>query len=244
MAETLLSPSNILLYGRAMADLIIDFHEPPRSPIDDVHPPDPETCQRFPDPQPPPRLGENNFLLNQLMTKAGQDAQTTPRLARIYGFSFEGHYYDLPKPAIFLVHGPGSDPEAWRPSNALPHARVDRAPADADRTGVAGTPSSFSEDMRVWSYDKSDHSLRLDTDSGTFEQILLERCLGCGPGGYAGWASGSGAFGSGAFGSGAFGSGAFGSGAFGSGAFGSGAYGSGAFGSGAYGRGRRGGGSD
>jgi hypothetical protein len=232
MAETLLSPSNILLYGRVMTDIIIDFHAPPRTPIDDVHPPGPEECKRFPDPEPPPRLGENNFLLNQLMRGPEQDEQTTPRLARIYGFSFEGHYYDLPKPAIFLVHGPGSDPEAWRPGNALPEARLDRAPADADRTGVASTPSSFSEDMRVWSYDKSDHSLRLDSDSGTFEQILLERCLMGGPGGYGAAVSGAAVSGAGAYGAGAFGAGAYGAGAFGAGAYGAGAFG----------RGRRGGG--
>jgi hypothetical protein len=236
MAETLLSPSNILLYGRVLVDISITFHEPPRTPIDDVHPPDPESCKRFPDPEAPPRLGQNNFLLNQLMRDPEQDEQTTPRLARIYGFSFEGHYYDLPKPAIFLVHGPGSDPEAWRPSGALPHARVARAPADADRTGVASTPSSFSEDMRVWSYDKNDHSLRLDTDSGTFEQILLERCLAGGHGAYGAAVAGAGAHGAAVSGAGAYGAAVSGAGAHGAGAFGAGAFGAGAFG-----RGRRGG---
>jgi hypothetical protein len=30
-------------------------------------------------------------------------------LARIYAFSFEGVFYTLPKPALFIVHGPGGD---------------------------------------------------------------------------------------------------------------------------------------
>jgi hypothetical protein len=118
-------------------------------------------------PREPPRKGDNNFLQRQLQAPEA-------RLVRIYGFSYEGHYYDLAKPAIFLVHGPGSDPEAIRPANALPNARVDRAPADADRTGVASTPSSFSEDMRVWAYDKGDFSIRLDIETGPFDQILLD----------------------------------------------------------------------
>ena len=87
-------------------------------------------------PTQPPRRGDNNFLERQLRAEGA-------RLARIYAFSYEGHYYDLPKPALFLVHGPGSDPEAFRPAPDLPNARVDRAPADADRTGIAIQDYSF-----------------------------------------------------------------------------------------------------
>jgi hypothetical protein len=115
----------------------------------------------------------NTFLQHQLTADAA-DPEKSPRLARIYGFSFEGHYYDLARPAIFLVHGPGNDPEAFRPGTARLESRGDRAPADADRTGVAYTASSFSHDMRVWSYDKGDFSIRLDPTSGPLEQILLQ----------------------------------------------------------------------
>jgi hypothetical protein len=176
MPETLLSPSNILLYGRVLTDL--EFTGLPvepdiNNPIDDEQPPDPVPNKRFPVPKAPARLGNNNFLQRQL--DAGvSDPKKKPHLARIYGFSYEGHYYDLARPAIFLVHGPGNDPEAWRPDSTLPHARSDRAPADADRSGIARTATSFAEDMRVWSYDKGDFSIRLDPDSGTFEQILLQ----------------------------------------------------------------------
>jgi hypothetical protein len=130
-------------------------------------------CQLFPVPPAPPRVGDNNFLQHQLDVDR-QDVARRPNLARIYAFSYEGHYYDLAKPAIFLVHGPGSDPEAWRPATSLPDARVDRAPSDADRSGIARTSTSFAEDMRVWSYDKGDFSIRLDSESGTLEQILLQ----------------------------------------------------------------------
>jgi hypothetical protein len=176
MPETFLSPSNILLYGRRMEDLEIkpDPYKPIVDPdrerdgrIKDAHGAKPVACHTLPPPPPPPRLGMNNFLQRQLLDPEA-------RFARIYGFSYEGHYYDLAKPAIFLVHGPGSDPEAWRPATTLPDARFDRAPSDADRSGIARTGTSFAEDMRVWSYDKGDFSLRLDPESGPLEQILLD----------------------------------------------------------------------
>lgn len=169
MAETLLSPSGILLYGRVLEDVTFQFV-------------DPHTRGRAAPADPPPRLGGNKFLQAQLA--AGRDGEPDPnlvaRLARVYGFSYEGHYYDLPKPAIFLVHGDGADPPDLRhdPEGPRPDdARVSRAPADVDRTGVALTDSSFSEDMRVWAYDKGDFSIRMDVETGPFEQILLEAVL-------------------------------------------------------------------
>ena len=166
MVETLLSPSNVLLYGRVMEDitLVEEYDYPPNTPAPPTPEPQPEPHAQA-QPEEPTRPGHNNFLQRQL-----DDPQQQPRLARIYGFSFEGHYYDLAKPAIFLVHGGGHDPEAIRPGRQ----RYSRAPADADRTGVASQAGSYSDDIRVWSYDKNDFSIRLDTETGTFEEILLE----------------------------------------------------------------------
>ena len=183
MVESLLSPSNVLLYGRVLRDLELRFGQdntgtpPPTGldgqgnvlPSDDLRPanaPEQPPPSALPIPPQPPRMGDNNFLQRQLSAPGA-------RLARIYGFSYEGRYVDLTPPAIFLVHGEGRDPEAFRPDLRLPNARVSRAPADADRTGIPFTSSSFSEDIRVWSYDKGDFSIRLDPMSGTFEDILL-----------------------------------------------------------------------
>jgi hypothetical protein len=160
MAETLLSPSTVLLYGRKVKDLTFTYNRPPTeqpSPLDD---------------DPPPRLGRNNFLQQQLRAR---DAL----LARIYGFSYEGHYYDLAKPAIFLVHGDGT-PADKMPDDTQVQRRVSRSPADADRTGMAGQTGSFSDDIRVWSYDKGDFSIRFDTETGTWEDILVAIELGGG----------------------------------------------------------------
>ncbi len=92
-------------------------------------------------------LGANKLLHQQL---SAPDAA----LARIYGFSFEGHQYDLPKPALFLVHGKGKP--------------VPKSGEGAD------TATKTPDGLRVWEYDKADFSLRLDVTSGSLEQILLE----------------------------------------------------------------------
>ena len=57
-------------------------------------------------------LGANQFLKEQLKAE-------NARLARIYGFSFEGHYYDLPRPVIMLVHGDGAAVTARQRSTML-----------------------------------------------------------------------------------------------------------------------------
>ena len=111
MAETLLSPSNVLLYGRAIDDLSIKpgSHEP----------------------GPSPRKGHNNFLDKQLQ---GKDC----KLARIYGFSYEGHYYDLAKPALFLVHGDGVDADT-RADGSPPQSRA--LSSEPDRRSWSAGPA-------------------------------------------------------------------------------------------------------
>ena len=164
MAETLLSPSGVLLYGRVVEDLEFKLKKPS------------DTLPGAGSDDPPPRLGNNKFLQMQLEAYASTagDARQ-PKIARIYAFSYEGHYYDLAKPALFLVHGPGVDAERHVPGvSAGTKGRAARAPDKTDRSGVAATPRSFSEDMQVWAYDKGDFSIRMDVETGTFEQILLD----------------------------------------------------------------------
>ena len=79
------------------------------------------------------------------------------QLATIYGFEFEGRYYDLPMPAVMLVHG---DPQT---------------PAEAG-AAVESDPKLMS-DINVWTYDKGDYSVRLDISSGPLEEILLAEAL-------------------------------------------------------------------
>lgn len=115
------------------------------------------------------RSGQNRFLEEQLA--AG-------RFARIYGFSFEGSYYDLPRPVLFLVHGDGElvaeDLGKFSPA---------RAPSPTGLTGLAAADFDFADGLRVWSYDKADYTLRMDVETGMFEDVLLAAILGGGPGG-------------------------------------------------------------
>jgi hypothetical protein len=154
VAERLLFPSRILLYGRVVVDLQIGAQAGIAEPV--------------------PLLGDNRFLQRQLDPPGAVPADA-PQIARIYGFSYEGHYYDLAKPALFLVHGPGvgADPVPAAPPPP-PHRRVARPPADVDHSGVGATAKSFPDDMMVWAYDKGDFSIRLDVETGTLEQILLD----------------------------------------------------------------------
>jgi hypothetical protein len=92
-------------------------------------------------------LGDNLFVKKQLEAPKAQ-------FARIYAFSFEGHYYVLPKPAIFLVHGDG--------------VKADSVP------GVAAKGWDLLGDIQAWSYDKADFSIRLDIETGPLDKILLE----------------------------------------------------------------------
>lgn len=129
MAETLLSPSSIQLFGRVLDDLTIDHAK---------------------------HSGATSFLGSKLKA-------TDTKLARIYGFSFEGDYFDVVPPAIFLVKGAGTTPDA-----------------SIDLSGIAYTDDQLATGIMMWPCDKDDFSLRLDPSSGTLEDILLAHELGDG----------------------------------------------------------------
>jgi hypothetical protein len=96
--------------------------------------------------------GAGHALLNQLAAEGSC-------LARIYAFAFEGGYYELARASLLLVHGEGA------PIGD---------PATVERIGSAATSRTFASDIHVWAYEKTDISLRLDVETGSLEQILLE----------------------------------------------------------------------
>jgi hypothetical protein len=95
--------------------------------------------------------------LKRLADRLGGEGQ----LARIYGFSHEGQYYDLTRPTIFLVDGAG-----------VP------AGTSIATTALAAMPPRLTDDVLVWDCDRSDFTLRLDLDLGPFERVLLDAELG------------------------------------------------------------------
>jgi hypothetical protein len=125
--------------------------------------------------------GNNNFLGDQLDDDA--------RFARIYGFSYEGDYFDLPSPTLFLVHGDGDlvsqDNNTGTGQPGFP-SNLSRAPRDPSVGGMAAADFQFADDIRVWDYDKADYTIRMDVATGMFEQVLLDATLGDGGFGVSG----------------------------------------------------------
>ena len=152
MQENLLSPTNITLFGRVFP-LSVDTAALPAA------------------------LGANHFLRDQL-AHGVTDKKPDARFARIYAISYEGQFYNLSRPAIFLVHGNGSD----IPGAGLP-VRAANSGSSTDQTGLAVTDFDFERStgagmgaghgIKYWEYDKGDFSLRMEVTSGTFEDILL-----------------------------------------------------------------------
>lgn len=80
---------------------------------------------------------------------------------------------------IFLVHGSG----ILATQDAAATAHPARAPRFPELTGLAAAGFEFADDIRVWFYDKADYTMRMDVETGMFEDVLLAATLGGGPGG-------------------------------------------------------------
>ena len=92
----------------------------------------------------------------------------------------------MPKPALYIVQGLGTtlNPDDWfggsRSRGGNPGTAGFRT--NMDQSGVAAREWEFSADdsLVYWEYEKGDFSLRLDTEAGQFEQILLAAALRAG----------------------------------------------------------------
>ncbi|RUW97314.1 hypothetical protein EN784_44255 [bacterium M00.F.Ca.ET.141.01.1.1] len=160
-SETILSTSTIHLFGRVLEDLRL------KKRVDGGR---------------PPRLGNNRFLQNQI------DASGS-LLARIYAFTFEAQFYELARPTILLVHGPGTVVDYPAPEDTDLKV-MSRGPSDPAYTGLSSQIGSFARGMQVWVYDKSDLTMRLELDTGTLEDVLLSAELDPGSFGRSGGAMG------------------------------------------------------
>jgi len=160
--ETLLSQSAVWLFGRKMDDIEIVVKPYKQYPIKEMG--DAEDTL--------PRLGNNNFLLNQFRFTGD------PILARIYAFSYEGQYYDMQRPTVFLVHGGGVDPEGPPFRTPKQEGDISRSPPNVERTGVGTQSGNFARGMRAWAYDRADFTIRLDVETGSFDNVLLAQELG------------------------------------------------------------------
>lgn len=76
--------------------------------------------------------------------------------ARIYGFSYDGAYYEIPSPVLFLVKGGGKKAE------------------EVPVPGPNPRDKKFVDDLRAWTVKRTDDTVRLDVAQGKFEDILLD----------------------------------------------------------------------
>ncbi|WP_305984545.1 hypothetical protein [Roseibium sp. MMSF_3544] len=161
--DTLASDSSIRLFGRLMWDIQLRERRERIKPYGDQVPGDPI----------PTRESANDFLVKQL-------SRGDARLARIMAFSYQNEIFDLARPAIFLVHGKGSPVEFVKEgAQGKENPFLRRMPPYTDRSGVVIQGGSFGPNIKVWLYDRADFTVRLDSDTGTFERVLLEAELGC-----------------------------------------------------------------
>lgn len=85
-----------------------------------------------------------------------EDADDRPlSIGIIYGYAYEGHCYDLPKPKIMLLP-------------ALPRS----IPADD-----CGYKEKEAEGYRLWIVDKLDQCVEIEVNQGFVEQLVLEANL-------------------------------------------------------------------
>lgn len=96
-----------------------------------------------------------------------READQEPTLARIYSFSYEGHYYKLPRPLVYLVWGDGEDPETQKGKSAS-------STFSTRDTGLASKGFRFGRDIRAWKMDRLDISVAIDIEVGKLENILIE----------------------------------------------------------------------
>jgi hypothetical protein len=135
MAEKLLDASGITLFGQVVDDLVLN----PAANI----------------------AGGFGNIIARMQPKEGLASPIKPVFARIYGFSYEGQYFEMMRPAIFLLSGGGT---------AVKH--------DLKETGLAVKPTELSTDLLYWKLDQADFSVRLDVEIGQLDRILLDAEIG------------------------------------------------------------------
>ena len=106
-------------------------------------------------------------VVDDLTIDSGKKTRSSdkPQFARVYGFSYGGAYYEMAGATLLVVQGNGVSSSS---------ANV---PGPKNEGG-----NNFLKDMRAWSYDRTDPSMRMDMESGSLEELLLGDMGDGGPG--------------------------------------------------------------
>lgn len=171
--ETFFEPTRIWLFGKRFTSIEYKRDTMSRE-WSDYKAPAPTTDL----PMPPRRI--ERALRRQAIHWTGNqvDEVISPIFARIYSFSFEGNYYNLPRPLLFLVTGPGT-----KPTTKLRHPERDFSASERQRafetkfTGLEAKDWNFADDICVWAVDKRDLAVCLDVEVGPYQEILLDSMI-------------------------------------------------------------------
>ena len=159
--ESLFTPSAIKLFGREFKGLSVNQPLDGESPLG--------KRARIPSQQVQQRLERDQGYkqipgrLERSLRKVSvddPDGKNHARFARIYGFAYEGQYYELPRPTLFLVYGPGEDAE--------------NDSFTVQNVGLAAKDWKFASDIKMWQVDDKDVSMCIDIESGPMKEILLQ----------------------------------------------------------------------
>ena len=89
------------------------------------------------------------------------DDTRKPGLARISEFSWQGNYFKLGVPTIFLVYGPGT---------TVPR---DTTGATLGTIGIEFKDEFFADDVLMWAAYDVDFSVRIDITTGWLSEVLI-----------------------------------------------------------------------
>lgn len=82
-------------------------------------------------------------------------SKTDGQFARIYGFTYDGAYFEIPTPVLMMVKGKG--------------VKADTVPVP----GPNPRDKKFFAELRAWEVMRTDDTVRLDVEQGKFEEVLL-----------------------------------------------------------------------
>ena len=135
LGETLFAPSTIRMFGRLFTGLTVG--ELGLSPH------------------------ANAPLLAALQKLNPEQIKHCLKLARIYGYSYQGNYFKLAEPAVFLVYDEGMSVTAGQ------------IPIPMDEIGVELKDEVFASEIRMWTADGLDMGVRIDISIGWMKELLL-----------------------------------------------------------------------
>jgi hypothetical protein len=171
LIETFLEPTRIFLFGKPFPTLVYD--PTPMSGGTAAYPD--REFEAFDAPEEGAEEGaELPMPPGRVEQALRQAAEAEGIFARIYGFSYEGHYYKMPRPLLFLVRG-----EEDR-SRMPEEPGTDYRQFNTRFVGVEARDWQFGNDIRVWAVDKHDIAVCLNVEIGTYNKVLLQS-LAAGP---------------------------------------------------------------